>query len=330
MKHYARSSKQFSPGNRGGALIYSLWALCLLSVFDASVGSSVNQYIRVGSYFQNSLRARYAAEAGIKAAMDILKRNSIDYDALTELWAGYDTASGKPVSLSKIPIGQGSFSIKITDESRKININTASAGTLERLVLEAMPSERDLAHTVANSILDWRDVDDGTREGGAEELFYSSLEDPYNSANRPFQVLEELLWVKGVTPELFRSIRERITVWGDGKININTASREVLISLGASDALAGKIMTYRNGRDQASGTADDQAFKRADTIEATLTGVTFLSGEEQASLNAILARNMLTVSSVYFTVGSQGYSGGRTERIVCVVDRSDRISSWRE
>ncbi len=56
-----------------------------------------------------------------------------------------------------------------------------------------------------------------------------------------------------------------LTVWGEGKININTASEEVLLAVpGLYTKEVGKILSFRRGADGVPGTKDDGVFK---TIE---------------------------------------------------------------
>jgi general secretion pathway protein K len=56
---------------------------------------------------------------------------------------------------------------------------------------------------VVDSILDWRDPDDFQRLNGAENDYYQSLKEPYNCKNGNLDSVEELLLVRGVTPDLF-------------------------------------------------------------------------------------------------------------------------------
>jgi general secretion pathway protein K len=49
--------------------------------------------------------------------------------------------------------------------------------------------------------MDWIDQDDDERPQGAEEGYYRALTPPYGSRNGPMLFLEELLLVKGMTPE---------------------------------------------------------------------------------------------------------------------------------
>ena len=68
-----------------------------------------------------------------------------------------------------------------------------------RSLLMALPG---MSEDVADAILDFVDADDETREYGAERDYYSQLPTPYAPVNGPLQSIEQLLLVRGVTPQL--------------------------------------------------------------------------------------------------------------------------------
>lgn len=82
----------------------------------------------------------------------------------------------------------------VVDESSKLNINTAGEEALSKLP--------DMTADIAAAIADWRDEDSNTRTGGAENDYYLSLTEPYFCKNGPFETVEELLLVRGMTREL--------------------------------------------------------------------------------------------------------------------------------
>jgi type II secretory pathway component PulK len=59
-----------------------------------------------------------------------------------------------------------------------------------------------MTEDVADAILDWMDADDEPRDYGAERDYYASLNTPYAPRNAPLQTVEELLLVRGVTPQM--------------------------------------------------------------------------------------------------------------------------------
>jgi general secretion pathway protein K len=140
------------------------------------------------------------------------------------------------------------------------------------------------ATPIVNSILDWIDVDDQTRVEGAETEYYQTLNPPYAAKNGPIDDISELLLIKGITPEIyygasatdyqpnyFSQQRSRFgqaaapptitvgltnlfTPLSDGKVNINTASAEVLEMIPGMDPLTAEaIVGGRSGQDDGSG-----------------------------------------------------------------------------
>ncbi|MFO0930339.1 MAG: type II secretion system protein GspK [Gemmataceae bacterium] len=92
----------------------------------------------------------------------------------------------------------------VTDEAGKINVNAlldydGGKGEVGKKMLLALPNMTD---DVASAILDWIDPDSTPRTGGAENETYSALNPPYRCKNGPLDSLEELLLVRGVTPQL--------------------------------------------------------------------------------------------------------------------------------
>lgn len=92
----------------------------------------------------------------------------------------------------------------LEDESSRLNLNAlviadTYADNGGREMLMALPG---MTVDIADAIMDWIDDDDETREFGAEFDYYQSLGSPYEPNNGPFNTVEELLLVRGVTPEM--------------------------------------------------------------------------------------------------------------------------------
>lgn len=91
----------------------------------------------------------------------------------------------------------------LVDENAKLDLNTAPYPALMRLAV--------MTDDLASSIIDWRDENDTPTGGGAESQYYLSLPDGYSAKNAPFETVEELLLVRGVTPAL---------LYGDGSAGV--------------------------------------------------------------------------------------------------------------
>jgi type II secretory pathway component PulK len=90
----------------------------------------------------------------------------------------------------------------LTPESAKLDLNAAEEWQIEKLFTPLLLGlQIDNPQDIINAILDWRDEDSEVREGGAENEYYNALDPgpPYNAKNGPFDSVEELLLVKGVT-----------------------------------------------------------------------------------------------------------------------------------
>jgi hypothetical protein len=108
-------------------------------------------------------------------------------------------------------------SLGLSAETVESATGTADLQNLGRSLLMGVPG---MTEDVADSILDWIDEDDEPREYGCEIEYYSQLPTPYAPTNGPIQSVEQLLLVRGVTPELlFGMDQNRNGVLDSGEMN---------------------------------------------------------------------------------------------------------------
>jgi len=89
---------------------------------------------------------------------------------------------------------ESGFAFGIVDESGKLNLNAATVDALTQLP--------NMTSDVAGAIQDWRDADSTVSDNGAESEAYLLLDSPYTCKDAPFESVEELFLVKGVTTAL--------------------------------------------------------------------------------------------------------------------------------
>jgi type II secretory pathway component PulK len=92
----------------------------------------------------------------------------------------------------------------VVDEAGKINLNALlqldSTGSIAMQILLTLPN---MTEDLANCILDWLDPSSTTpRTNGAKDEYYMDLQPPYHCKMGPLDSIDELLLVKGVTPQL--------------------------------------------------------------------------------------------------------------------------------
>ncbi len=320
-----KSSEQCLYRRRGSILIVALWALFFLSALALALNAYINPQISLASKLKERAKCYYSAKAGVKKAIQtIVVDETPGYIALKDL--------RNEKEFKEKELGEGVFSIDLMDEERKININKASFDMLKRFFeIAAGVSSKD-ASGIADSIIDWRDTDNDTRELGAENSYYQTLSPPYPCKNKDFEVIEELLLVKGISRENFNKVKDMTTIYGQGAVNINTAERKVLESLGMSDIFTGKVIHFRNGDDGVEATKDDNVFTNVSAIVDSLRKVEDLSQEEINQLSGAIGSGLISVTSDNFTGKSIGKLKNRAvlSNITFVFGRDKKIKSWRE
>lgn len=330
---------------RASILVITLWTLCLLATFALYLGYAVRQKIILTQQITNWDNLHFIAEAGVKRAiMELNKDDPLSPDALKDSWSNN-------ISIFKdIAAGNGKFSIfygsidpfkniketffGVVDEESKININTADELTLRRLFIIFGLGEVE-AQELAACIIDWRDKDSqlSIPLGSAEDSFYWNLPEPYEAKDSNFEALSELLLVKGVTQEVFDRIKDFITIYGLGKVNINTASSQVLSALGLDEELINKIIAFRYGKDAILRTEDDGIFTAPVNLSAQLSQFYRLSDTEAVQLDNLALKDIFSVTSDNFMIKSRAsFNNGASPKhqIICVARRSGEILSYVE
>lgn len=153
-------------------------------------------------------------------------------DHLGEAWA-------QPVDF--LPVDQGALSGSLQDLQGRFNLlgllDPTTAEEQKLRFVRLLRGIEELRSTpiedLATRIIDWMDTDTQPGfPGGAEDSVYLSRERPYRAANRPMESLSELLLVDGVSREIYLALLPHVALYpGDSKININTATAPVLLSL---------------------------------------------------------------------------------------------------
>lgn len=186
------------------------------------------------------------------------------------------------------------------------------------------------ALAIAQAILDWRDEDEDSHPMGAEDFYYQGLSPAYETKDGPFESVEELLLVKGMSPALFALLAPYLTVYGSGRVNINTAARPVLRALGLSETGIKGIVFYRAGEDNKEGTADDRTIGATAAIPSELSGV--VPEEDVNRLMQLVQGRLLTVQSEAFgfSIVGETESGKGRMAVACVVNRDGDIKMWAE
>ena len=327
-----------TASRRGSILLFVIWTVILLSILVAGMGAQALMAFDITARVEHRLEGAYVARGGLQRAVTVL---AADVTRSADGW-GDEWANNRAMFADQ-PFGGGSFTIEgmaetaspaklygLIDEERRLNLNTAPKDVLRALLSRVGRVREDEARMIADAIEDWRDKDEESQPDGAENFYYLGLEDAYESKNGPFENVEELLLVRGVTPQLYARVAPALTVHGSGQVNINTAGSMVLQALGMSEKGITALLSDRAGPDQQPGTPDDRVMASASAIGAELAGV--LSQADLRRLTQLAQQHLLTVQATEFEVNIAA-KAPETEtpvRVQCVVTRAGQIKAWAE
>jgi general secretion pathway protein K len=208
----------------GFALLIVLWTLVLIAFIVARMTASGRTEIRIAE----NLRADAAAQAADDGAIYSAIFNQLDPNP-DERWP----LNGRPRELT---IGSSRVMVQLEDEAGRINPSTASPALLEAL-LRITGSDAESARRLAAAIGDWvggAAVAPGARPQNAVPADYSAAGLDYGPPGEPFETLDELGRVLGMTPAVLAAIRPHLTLFGPAQPNAQTADPVVAAALAAT------------------------------------------------------------------------------------------------
>jgi general secretion pathway protein K len=293
---------------RGAAIMLAMWALFLLSAMVISWALDIDTRLTISGNANRIIEATAMASSGVEIAFH------------------RDVKPGSPLLKGGLAPGQ-SFEARITGESGRLDLNKLLVGEnpvrreVLRKYLEIKGVDLNERDHMIDCLLDWVDPENLVRINGAEE------EPGYQPANKPLMSLEEVKRIRGW--EEFTSRPDwdvDLTLHsGNGLIDINWASRDVLLALpGVDEIRVDQFLSIRRGLDQLEGTEDDVNFKDPRDLQIAL-GI----GPDQFNQLA----SLITYTDTVLRVTSIGKSGPvtRTMRVVFgKTGNSILLKSWKE
>lgn len=279
--------------------------------------------------------------------------------SLLEDMAGLDLSGAQGLGL---PAGE-EFSVAIVDEESKIQVNVGTENrrardlATQQLLALTSPVQYDALFDRASEgdrffgrpeiiceLLDFSDPDEDLCDGsgGEDETYYDNEEAPYLRKNAPYDSLEELHLVKGIGDDFWAAFadpdptdpeRRVMTVWGKGRVNVNTASAQTLFAQ----------VCYLASDDTGAGACNDPGMllNLVQILQAVTLLRTFMPFGSVADFTGAVenpqeklflpipgvplarkreAKRILTTKSSVFSIYSEGRVGNARTRIHAVVD----------
>ncbi|HIQ37456.1 MAG TPA: general secretion pathway protein GspK [Desulfocapsa sulfexigens] len=331
------------------ALLLVISLLSVLLIMTLQFNREMREGYIISGSLGNSIRLSEMARSGITIGEQILLADldENNFDSLHDSWALLGEEE-----LSDL-FNLGDTTVEIQDEGGKYQINAITVQEIDNLpqgtnlaaekkkreqhakdvrnvlwrLLRADPFlvEDGDAREIIDALIDWTDSGDGEEEYGAEESYYRSLDPPYSCKNGPIESIEELLMVKGFTPELLYGTEETpglaplLTPWGsDGKININSADVLLLQALewDMDRETAEGMIDYREDENNIEELKDFKWYKEVPSFPGDVE----------------LHKDRTTTSSRFFTIKATATIEKQKKRVTATVERTEdkmiKILRW--
>lgn len=229
-----RVNRISASSRRALMLVVVLIMVVLLSLLAAGFTFMVRAHLNTVVADTQRYQARMAAEAGLQMAVATLREGSNDIDfwynnpdrfhafpVLGEVGQDLSTKIQKEQVKADVrtydpnariawrcslyapnPDEAGAVRYGFTDESARIDLNSATEDQLRKLFESVIPQTTDFPvdiDVLVDSVLDWREQGTTARTNGAKDAYYQKLFPPYRCKSQPFSTVEELLLVRGFT-----------------------------------------------------------------------------------------------------------------------------------
>jgi general secretion pathway protein K len=227
-----------TDARRGSALLAVLWLSVALSLIAFTVAASVRGEVERASTAADDARAYFLAQSAVQRA--------ILYIEWGRMYPGLYYQPGMPAMPLQFPGGDAT--VEVIPESSKLNLNLCQPVELFRLLI-ALNVPPDQAQLIAEAVVDWRSAVPGGQPTPFD-LFYLQHNPSFVATHTSFQEIEELLLVRGMTPDIFYGtwdrddqvqpprlvqrvgLRDCVSVYANGTYDVNTTPVPVLLAAG--------------------------------------------------------------------------------------------------
>ena len=186
---------------RGLVLLVVLWTVLLLCLIATSMLDTSRTDVNLARNLVGATRAELLAETAANVALYALVNRADSEDAWRRDGSVYAWREE-----------DGELRARVTQEEGRIDLNEAPVDLLASLLVAAGVEDPE-ARQIADAIADFRDSDSDRREYGAEDADYDNATQPLGAKDGPFETIDELLRVPGMTIGVFQRIKPALTIF---------------------------------------------------------------------------------------------------------------------
>jgi general secretion pathway protein K len=306
---------------RGVALLAALWLVVAIAAVALQFSMEAHERRTIGLLASERGAQRAAAmgalaltQARLEQALRVAPSgNNVQILRASDPWLDADSTYSGAVFVDSLEVD-----VQARDLGEKLNINLVNENELQTF-FSFLLGDYAKSTQLAQSIMDWRDVDSMPRPSGAERDAYIKAEMLALPTNGPFREIEELQNVMGMTPEIYAVASPYLTTHGSAQVNLNTAPVPVLRSLpGMTDATLTRILQLRSqGRRIES---VNEIFPSAQNGRRPLPGQ--LAG--RAVIDQIGARAGVNTAQLELTITARLGPQAPTAKLIAVIANQNR------
>jgi general secretion pathway protein K len=205
---------------RGFALLIVLWTVGFLALLGTQIVAAGRSDTRLTDNLKQEAVLQAATDGAVARVM-------------FAIMAAHDPSIRPDGLVRQMRIGQTPVLVRIQNEADRINLNTASGALLRAFVIQ-LGEPPAFADQIAAAILDWRTAGANPRPGGAKATDYRAAGRSYGPPEAPFQSVDELADVLGVSPALYARMEPHLTVLTDSDPDMST--RDPIVARALADA----------------------------------------------------------------------------------------------
>jgi type II secretory pathway component PulK len=247
-------------------------------------------------------------------------------------WFGADSTYSGTYYVDTMPV-----QVVAKDLGTMINVNNATLAQMQTL-FNFVLGDAATANLLASAIIDWRDVDDLARPGGAEKDDYIKANMLTLPSNAPFREVEDLINVMGMTWDELNLLYPYLTTHGPSgggvaRININAAPEPVLRALpGMTDAILTQILALRSQGRRITSVAQVMAgTPQGRQVTATVGRGGATNVQVTQTQTALTAATTVDTQNVELTFYVQGPANVQPTRLTALMTRTNNQAtiSWQ-
>ncbi|MHC4743142.1 MAG: type II secretion system minor pseudopilin, partial [Planctomycetota bacterium] len=222
-------------GHKGSVLVLVLIVMSTMIILSVGLAYRTRIEMRLAYTNAQRMQAYYLALGGIERIKALLSREKLEPSTITRICQFTGKATEEELFEQFVEFAQDErkwLTYCLRDELGCLSLNKSDPASWENLDC--------ISRELQAAILDWIDKDNETTSDGAEMDFYQRIEPPYACKNSDCITLKELLFLRGLSREVYLGEdlnRDSILDENerDGRLKMPPDNEDVRLDLGFVD-----------------------------------------------------------------------------------------------